>query len=296
MKKLRAWMVRLTGVLVMAAGSVSTASAHAISGMRVFPATMSFDDPGVADEAPWVYSHINANGTRQDSVSLAFAKRLTSSFGLAVSTDYQRHVPGDGSPTVEGWDNFTVAAAYQLFVHPDAESIGMLQLADSVGKSGSTVIGSSYSTYTPEFTYGKGFGGLSDKWQMLRPMAFTAAVSEDFPTASGVPHALNWAFSLQYNIRYLQNFVRYVGLKAPFDKMVPIVEFPLQTCLDRGCSHETTGYANPGVIWVGRYFQWGIEAQVPINDRTGKSVGILLGMDFYFDDIAPHSLGRPMFR
>ena len=88
--------------------------------------------------------------------------------------------------------------------------------------------------------------------------------------------------------------MRYVGLKAPFNNMIPIIEFPMQTCLDRGCHGQTTGYVDPGVIWIGHYFQWGVELQVPINHQTGNSMGILFGMDFYLDDIAPHGIGAPL--
>ncbi len=294
MTRLRALGAPVIASLLVAAVAPA-AYAHAIAGMRVFPATMSFDDPGVADEGSWVFNHIDNGGVSQDMLNLAFAKRLTDSFGIVASTDYQHLMSGNGAPTAEGWDNVTMAGSYQLFVHPASESIGMVQFSDSIGDSGSQTIGTPYSTYTPEFAFGKGFGGLSHRWRMLRPMAFTGALSEGFPTDPTVPHMLNWSFSVQYSIPYLQDFVRDVGIKGPFKNMVPIIEVPMQTCLDRGCADQTTGYINPGVIWIGHYLQWGIEAQIPVNSRTGNSVGILLGMDFYFDDIAPNSLGAPLF-
>lgn len=90
--------------------------------------------------------------------------------------------------------------------------------------------------------------------------------------------------------------MKYAGIKAPFNNMVPIIEFPMQTCLDRGCSGQTTGYVAPGVIWIGHYVQWGAELLVPVNRRTGNSVGVMFGFDFYLDDLAPHSFGAPLFR
>ena len=126
-------------------------------------------------------------------------------------------------------------------------------------------------------------------------MALTGAFSEDFPTDSAVPHTFSWAFSVQYSLPYLQDFVKYVGLKAPLNNLIPIVEFPMQTCLDRGCGGQTTGYINPGVVWLGHYYQVGLEAQVPVNSDTGRGVGVLLGVDLYFDDIFPHSIGAPIF-
>ncbi|MGH8363296.1 MAG: hypothetical protein ACRESQ_08085, partial [Gammaproteobacteria bacterium] len=200
--------------------------------------------------------------------------------------------PG-GMPAVHGWDNFSVAGAYQLYENDNSESIGMFSLADSIGHSGSRAIGSEYSTWSPEFAFGQGLGNVSANW--LKPAAITGAVSVDIPTNANVPRTLNWAFSLQYSIPYLQDFVKYVGLKAPFNNLIPIIEFPMQTCLDNGCHGQTTGYINPGVIWIGHYLQWGVELQVPINHRTGNSVGILFGIDFYLDDIAPHGVGAPIF-
>ncbi len=270
------------------------AQAHAIAGMRVFPATMSFDDPGVADEGSFVFSHIDNGPASQDVLNLAMAKRVTRRFGLMASTDYQRLLDGNGAGALDGWDNTTIAAGYQLFIHPNSESIGMVQLADTVGHSGSLGIGAPYSVYSPEFAFGKGLGGLPHRWRMLRPVAVTGAVSESFPTDPAAPNMLNWSFSFQYSIPYLQDFVRDIGINGPFRNMVPIIEVPMQTCLDRGCANQTTGYVDPGVIWIGHYFQWGVEAQVPVNSRTGNSVGILVGMDFYFDDIAPHTLGAPL--
>ncbi|HKV97612.1 MAG TPA: hypothetical protein VJR90_09005 [Gammaproteobacteria bacterium] len=267
--------------------------AHAIAGMRLFPATLSFDDPGIGAELPLVFSHIYADGTEQNVLAAAFTKPITPGFSLVMSTDYQSLVPG-GIPAVHGWDNLRVAGAWQVYENDNSESIGMFSLADSVAHTGSQAIGSEYSTWSPEFAFGQGLGNVSANW--LKPLAVTGAVSVDFPTAGNVPRMLNWGFSLQYSIPYLQNFVKYVGIKAPFNNLIPIIEFPMQTCLDNGCRGQTTGYINPGVIWLGHYFQWGVELQIPINHRTGNSVGILLGFDFYLDDLAPHTVGAPVWQ
>ncbi|MDE2195795.1 MAG: hypothetical protein KGJ56_01200 [Gammaproteobacteria bacterium] len=272
----------------------AAAEAHAIAGMRLFPATLGFDDPGVAAELPLVFNSINTGNGVQDTFSTAYAQLFTKKFGLVVSGDYQQLVPQIG-PSQRGWDNFTVAAAYQIYKSDADESIGMLQLADTPGGSGSRAIGTTYSTYTPEFAFGQGFGFLPYKLRYLQPFALTGAVSENFPANSAAPRMLNWALSIQYSIPYLQNFVRYANIKAPFNNMIPIIEIPMQTCLDAACPARTTGYIDPGVIWIGHYFQWGVELQVPTNRASGNRVGILFGVDFYFDDLYPHSLGAPIF-
>jgi hypothetical protein len=52
-------------------------------------------------------------------------------------------------------------------------------------------------------------------------------------------------------------------------------------------SGRTTGTINPGIIWFGRYVQVGIEAVVPVNERSGKNVGVVGQLHFYLDDILP---------
>lgn len=289
-KHIRVWM--LWPVLGLIIGPTPV-YAHAIAGMRLFPSTFTFDDPGIGAELPLVFSHINVDGTEQNVLAWSWTKPITPGFSLVASGDYQSLVPG-GMPAVRGWDNLTVAGAWHLYENDNSESLGMFSLADSVANTGSRAIGSSYSTFRPEFAFGQGFGEVSTNW--LKPAAITGAISVSVPTDSTVPRTLNWAFSLQYSIPYLQDFVKYVGLKAPFNNMIAVVEFPMQTCLDNGCHGQTTGYIAPGLIWVNHYVQWGVELQIPVNHRTGNSVGILLGFDFYLDDLAPHTLGAPIWQ
>ena len=62
-----------------------------------------------------------------------------------------------------------------------------------------------------------------------------------------------------------------------------------------GTGIGTTGTINPGVIWVGNYFQVGVEALVPINRASGSGVGVIAQLHFYLDDIFPTTIGRPLF-
>jgi hypothetical protein len=110
------------------------------------------------------------------------------------------------------------------------------------------------------------------------------------------PITLSWGFTVQYSLQYLQAFVKDVGLGTPFDRMIPLVELPLETCLGRGCGGRTTGTVNPGVIWFGKYLQLGLEATIPISERSGKNVGVRGLLHFFIDDLFPQSLGRPIFR
>jgi hypothetical protein len=98
------------------------------------------------------------------------------------------------------------------------------------------------------------------------------------------PTVFQWGFSFQYNLQYLQSYVRDVGLPAPINRMIPIVELVMETPVDGRDAGRTTGTVNPGIIWFGRYFQLGIEAVIPVNHDISKNIGALAQIHFYLDD------------
>ena len=108
------------------------------------------------------------------------------------------------------------------------------------------------------------------------------------------PHTLEWGFAIEYSLPYLQSFVQDVGLREPFNRMIPVVEFAMSTALDRGAS-GTTGTVNPGIIWAGQYAQLSVEAVIPINSRSGNRVGWIAQLHFFLDDLFPKTIGRPIF-
>ncbi|HYU67828.1 MAG TPA: hypothetical protein VEL09_00700, partial [Burkholderiales bacterium] len=109
------------------------------------------------------------------------------------------------------------------------------------------------------------------------------------------PNVLQLGFSLQYSLTYLQSFVKDVGLSEPFNRMIPLVEVSLEKPLDRG-GGPTVGTINPGVLWAGRTMQFGIEAIIPMNDRTPVRRGWIAQIHFFVDDLFPSSIGEPMYR
>ncbi|WHZ19133.1 MAG: hypothetical protein OJF55_001282 [Rhodanobacteraceae bacterium] len=286
------WRLPLAATTLILCG-MATAGAHAIAGQRLFPSTLSFDDPGIGAELPLVFSHIRADGAMQNGLDIAVTKPVTQNFSLIAGSSYT-DATSQGTPTLHGWGNFALGGVWQVYRNADAESIGSFSLSRSFAHTGSRAVRDDFSTWSPAFNFGKGFGQAGANW--LRPFALTGSLGLDLPNRADEPRMLNWALSLQYSIPYLQDFVKYAGIKAPFDRMIPIVELPMQTCLDRGCRGQTTGYVAPGVIRVGRRVQWGVELLAPVNRRTGHSIGVMLGFNLYLDDLAPHGFGAPLFR
>ncbi len=106
--------------------------------------------------------------------------------------------------------------------------------------------------------------------------------------------ALETNFALEYSLIYLQDQVKNIGLRAPFNRMIPLVEAVVTTPLDRGQGGRTTCSINPGVIWSGSVCQFGVEALIPTNARSGSRVGVLVQFHIYLDDLLP-GIFHPIF-
>ena len=288
------------------------ANAHGLAGKRFFPATLTTDDPFVADELslPTVSSVPNstsggAEPTQETDVGIDIAKRITPNFGIEVGETWLHFDPKE-SRSSSGFDNLDLGAKYLLVVSDPSEFLLSAGLNASVGGTGSKLIGADdFSTVTPGIFAGKGFGDLPDSVGFLKPFAITGVVGVDIPAESQTttedgdierhPHVLNVGFALEYSLIYLQSNVRDIGLGTPFNRMIPLVEVNLQTPLDHGAAGLTTGTINPGVIWSGRTMQIGLEAIIPINDRSGDGPGVIGQLHFYLDDLFPDSIGKPLF-
>jgi hypothetical protein len=298
----------------------ASALAHGMVGKRFFPATIATDDPFVSDELslPTISSvRTNASGdeaaNRETSISGEFSKRITQDFGISLGAAHQ-HITPDGQPSIKGFNNVELGLKYQFYKDEAHETLLSIGLGSELGGTGSKALGSdSFSTFTPTLFFGKGFGDLPESVPYLKPLAVTGTFGVAIPgrastttmtldpDTGGVlssieqhPHVLQLGFAIQYSLPYLQSFVKDVGLPAPFNRMIPLVEVSLQRPLDRGSDRQTTGTVNPGVTWVGRYVQVGLEAVIPINHQSGHGVGVLAQLHFFLDDIFPLSIGRPL--
>ena len=233
---------------------------------------------------------------------------------LKIGDTFTALNPHEGR-AANGFGNLELSGKYQLLKNGEREAIVSIGLGVEVGGTGGRSVGAdSFSTWTPGIFFGKGFGDLPDELRFLKPFALTGLVGMAIPTSASTrsvtvdiqtgerdieierhPNVLEWGFALEYSLIYLQSQVQDIHLPAPIDRLIPLVEFPLETPLNRGARGETTGTINPGIIWSGKYFQVGAEAVIPINSRTGNDVGFIAQLHFYLDDLFPHSIGRPLF-
>src|SRR5262249_44821829 len=150
-----------------------------------------------------------------------------------------------GEATTKGFDNLEAAFKYQLYRNDPAESLAAIGLEWDIGGTGSRQIGAErFSTFTPTFYFGKGFGNLPDSAQFLKPFAVTGTVGVAVPARTSTttttvdpdtgdvdtdverhPNVLQLGFAIQYSLQYLQSNVKDIGLGEPFNRMIPLVEF-----------------------------------------------------------------------
>ena len=298
-------------------------AAHEIVGNRFFPATLGIDDPGVNDELalPTISSFKTGDDPsfRQLDFSGEFSKRITEAFAIAVGSTYSRLSP-PGGPTgtgANGFQNLETTFKYRVLKDPAHEFVMSVGLSIEWGGTGASSVGADpFNAYTPTVYFGKGLGDLPDTFSWVRPVAITGQVGYAIPgrnstTAFGVdpdsgvatadtefhPRVLNWGGTIQYSMPYLKSAVIDLGLPDFVDHLLPLLEANLQTPVANTFTSgtRTTGTINPGVIWVGTTFQFGVEALIPINRQSGTNLGVIAQLHFYLDDIDPRGIGKPIF-
>src|SRR3954453_13372563 len=306
-----------------AALSVTGVAAHEIVGNRFFPATLAIDDPGVNDELAIPTISVSRTGDdpsfRQLDFSGEYSKRITDAFAISIGSAYSRLSP-PGGPTgigANGFQNLETTFKYRVFKDPAHEFVMSVGLSVEWGATGASSVGAdSFNTYTPTVFFGKGLGDLPDTLSWVRPVAITGQIGYAIPgrsstTTFGIdpdsgdvtadtefhPRVLNWGGTVQYSMPYLKSAVIDLGLPDFVNHLIPLVEANLQTPVANTFTSgtRTTGTINPGVIWVGKSFQFGVEALIPINRKSGTNFGFIAQLHFYLDDIDPRGIGKPIF-
>jgi hypothetical protein len=299
------------------------AQAHGTAGNRFFVASLLVEDPFVADELalPTISSlrqrgNGEEPGSRETEISVEWAKTITPGFAISFEQAYSIVNPKGEKKNRRGWGNLEFGLKYQLIKDAPSEFILSFGVDFEVGGWGNKrVEADSFWSAAPTIYFGKGLGDLGGEVgvDFLRPLAITGAVgvnvpfkrrtsmttfdadTMDFETEVERHYTtLQWGLTFQYSLPYLQANVRDIGLGAPFDRLVPIVEMAFEKPLG-GPDRKMTGTINPGLIWTGDSIQLGLEAQIPINRESGKGVGVLFQLHFYLDDIFPNSIGKPIF-
>ncbi|MDQ6960567.1 MAG: hypothetical protein Q9M27_06000, partial [Mariprofundaceae bacterium] len=251
----RLFLILLLTTLMIAGSSI--ASAHGFAGKRFFPTTLNIDDPFVNDELSFVFNHIKdsslgADPAKVSTLTADYGKTITQHLGISIGGAFINLDPQAGNTRI-GFDNIDLGIKYQFLTSEEHETVLSIGSGFGLANTGDAKVGAeSMTVYSPSFFFGKGFGDLPDSMGALKPLVITGVFSGNIPsrastiTTDGVelnPSSLSWGVTLQYDLRYLQSFVRDIGLPAPFNHMIPIVELAMTSGLNRG-NKLTTGTVN----------------------------------------------------
>ncbi len=296
MKSCIAIVLFFVSILVWAVGS---AQAHGVIGRRFIPSTLAVDDPFPSDEVDlFTFNRAPQDKEgRQTSFGFEFGKRLTPDFAIGIGWEYRLFEPRDSDERkTSGAGNPEFSLKYSFFKIPEHETIVSAGLGIEAGGVGPNRVAERVTTISPTVLFAKGLGDLPDSLTYLKPFSLTGSLAVSNPanrtTGSGDdkehnPTTLNYGVAVVYSIPYLQSFVKDVGLDAPFDRTFPLVEVNFSTNVSKPDKGETTAFANPGLLWVGRYVQLGVEAQLPMNNASGKNAGVRALVHVFIDDIWP---------
>ena len=298
----------IAGAALSAAAAIllqpDNAGAHGFAGDRFFPATILTDDPFVADEMSLptlTRPPTGADGAQEIDLDVDISKRITPDFGITLGQGW-KYLQPKYSPAVTGLSGLHTGAQYQLFVNGPHEALGLIGLNVTWAHTGRVAaLGApDFTTLSPTFDFGKGFGDLPQSLPYLRPFAVTGNLGFDFPTktesaGSPNPNNFNYGFAFEYSLPYLQCCVKDIGLPPPFSQMIPLVEVSFTTPINRITPGvTTTGTIQPGIIWSGTYYQIGAEAIIPVNKQSGPGFGGVVQFHVYLDDLFPRSVGKPI--
>lgn len=295
--------IALAATICALCSSASITQAHGIAGDRVFPATLTIDDPAVGDEMSLpTLSTIhnsaakdgNAPGSRQFDVGAEWDKRITEHFGFAINVDHTT-VYQDGDGRQNGWQNVEATLKYQVYVNPEHEFMASIGVIREFGHTGALQVGADgFGSTTPTIYFGKGLGDLPIGY--FRPLAITGTLGYQFSDKPNISANQGvFGASLQYSIPYLQAQVKDLGLPDVIGRLTPLVELSLTTPSNGAPGGSTTGTISPGFLYSGNTWQFGVEALLPATRATNTGVGVIAQFHLFFDDIYPHSLGRPLF-
>jgi hypothetical protein len=271
----------------------------------VFPVTLTFDDAGVGDEAtlPQFVYPPPASGQNQYQFQGQYDKTITPMTAIIYDQGWDI-LQQQGMKTYRRLENAVVTSKWQAITFPQTETLASLGAMYEFGGGAATVnVGGDATGATfPTVYFGQGLGKLPIG--LLRPLTITDEVSYGIPDRRlnstgdswGQPFFWQGGRSLQYSIPYLQSQVKHFGIPDFFGRLIPVVELDwFSPAAGPAPDRPETLTVAPGAIYMGDTCQVGLEALIPANKAAGSHVGAILQVHFFFDDLFPNTLGKPLF-
>lgn len=279
------------------------AIAHTIAGVRVFPVTLTLDDPGVADEAtlPQVVWQRGAGPSSSTQFQWEWDKTITPTTALIYNQGFD-WLRAAGSKARTGFENAVVTGKWQAWTNAEHEFVLSLGLQREFPGGAATqgIGGDRFGATAPVLYAGKGLGDLPVG--ALRPLAVTGELIYVLPDRalnlagdnSGSPRSWNAGLSVQYSLPYLQSQVIDLGLPDFLAHLIPLVETTWTSPAAKTIGSPATLQFAVGAIYMAGSYQIGLEALIPGNKAAGTNVGVIGQVHVFLDDLLPNSLGRPL--
>jgi hypothetical protein len=172
---------------VLACASVAALTAipvqaHVVVGDRVFPVTLTFDDPGVGDEAtlPQFVYPPTPGGQTEYQFLWEYDKTITPATAIIYNQGFTT-LEQQGLKTHTGIENAVVTGKWQAITLPQTETVASLGVMYEFGGGAATVNvgGDATGATLPTFYFGQGLGKLPIG--LLRPLAITGELSYSIP-------------------------------------------------------------------------------------------------------------------
>ena len=291
---LRLFVICGLAALLFMALVPSISSAHGFAGKRFFPTTFQVDNPFISDEFSFVINHIKGPNATTTEIDIGYSKRILPKLGLEFHEAYLHQRFNEGG-SANGWDNFGVGAKWQFLTDEKHELIMSVGTDIDIGGTGAKGIGaSSFSTISPGIFFGKGFEAPAGVGKFPETFCYYRCDQPELPYKERSGHAHMGTYR---SVQSCLSSVLRQGYRAwsAVQSHGACDRVSMSTCMNRGCNGQTTGPVNPGIVWFTKYMELGIAAQIPVNERTGNSVGVLGLVHVFIDDLFPNSLGKPIF-
>lgn len=295
------FIAALVAVLTCVLTIRATAQAHVVCGDRVFPTTLTMDDPGVGDEVSLpTLGWTPTPGGQSNSYGFEWDKSITEDVTFAINDDYVTQRDASARQHYAGWDNVELTLKDQhpcSEAHPHQEFVWSVGLVRELPGTGSAQLRNAgviddVGNTSPTFYFGKGFGNASP---YMRPLAITGEISRTFSDSpSQDPNAWNYAFSFQYSMPYLNQNVKAQNGPQLYTRLTPIVEMSW-TSPDQGTPTATIA---PGLLYDAPTWQLAGEAVFPATKATsqGQGAGFILQYHVFLDTFYKSWFGKPIIK
>lgn len=279
--------------IVIASVALPAQATHTV-GERLFPATLITDDPGVDDQAsihPVVARPETDDSDRETDFNFEIEKTITERLSIGIDDGYSVLNQFD-KKRAEGWQDFATTLKYQVVDDDEHELIASVGVVREWGGTGRASVGAEpVGSTTPTVYFGKGLGGLPIA--SLRPLTITSTLGYQVPDSRrNDPEQVALGLSVQYSFPYLQKHVENGALPYFVARLTPLVEFVYTKPTSSTGDAPSKGTVAPGIIYTGDTYQLGIEALIPTT--RASEVGVVAQFHFFFSDIFPQTLGKPL--